>query len=59
VEFDGHGLQRLLLWVTLNQLFIGCLYGAIRGTFTGKRYGNGKQHGGSEQISVRSRNHHA
>jgi len=56
VEFDRHGLQRLLLRVALNQLFIGCLYGAIRGTIAGKRSCGGNQHGGSEQISSSSRN---
>ena len=37
MEFDWHGLQRFLLWDTLNQLVIGCLYGAARGTVTCKR----------------------
>jgi hypothetical protein len=59
VEFDWRGLQRLLLWDTFNQLDIGCLCGATRGTFASKRYCDGDQHGGFDQIRDRKRHYYA
>jgi hypothetical protein len=37
VEFNWRGLQRVLVWDTGNQFFVGCLSGASRGPFSSKR----------------------
>jgi hypothetical protein len=37
MEFEWRWLQRLRLWDTRDQFFIGCLHCATRGAFTTKR----------------------